>query len=136
MFPQSSVASVLAACVSTIADPDRKAGFAATGVDLTLAADEFWAALEGTSLHQLEETDEVGDMDLADMIWLYEQKMAAAKSPGRTFYDATKMAAPNGKCPLCGRGAVYSLDHHLPKTTLCGFDNYADQPRAILSRLQ
>jgi len=58
----------------------------------------------------------VGTMGKADMIWLYDQKMAAARSPGRAFYDTIKMAAPSGKCPLCGRGAVYSLDHHLPKT--------------------
>jgi hypothetical protein len=49
------------------------------------------------------------------MIWLYNSKMAHAKSPGRAMYDEIKMAAPFGRCPLCGRGSVYTLDHHLPK---------------------
>jgi hypothetical protein len=114
--PAISVQTVLDACIVNVADAVKKAAFEAVGGDLTLAAEEFWAALETTTLHELPAVATVGEMSIADMIWLYEQKMVPAKSPGRPLYDALKMAAPNGKCPLCGRGNVYSLDHHLPKT--------------------
>jgi hypothetical protein len=114
--PTISVAAVLAACVTTIGDPIRKANFQATSGDLTEAAAAFWTALETTTLYQLPEIDTVGGMTKDDMIWLYNQKMVPAKSPARSLYDTIKMAAPSGKCPLCGRGTVYSLDHHLPKT--------------------
>ena len=76
----------------------------------------FRAAVVTASLHELVPVAGIGPVDTDDMIWLYEQKLVPAKAPGRRFYDRLKMAAPNGKCPLCGRGNVYSLDHHLPKT--------------------
>ncbi|MDE1161182.1 MAG: HNH endonuclease [Acidobacteriaceae bacterium] len=114
--PVIPVQSVLDACVVNVADAGRKAAFEALGTPLSDAAEAFWTALQSTTLHELPEVDTVGGMTTADMIWLYEQKLVPAKAPGRAIYDTLKMAAPNGKCPLCGRGTVYSLDHHLPKT--------------------
>lgn len=114
--PTIPVTAVLAACVATIREPVRKANFLAISDDLTKAATAFWTALETTTLHQLPEMNAVGEMSKDDMVWLYDQKMVPAQSSARSLYDAIKMAAPNGKCPLCGRGTVYSLDHHLPKT--------------------
>jgi hypothetical protein len=46
---------------------------------------------------------------------LYEQRMAKPGSGGRAVYDRIKLAAPNGRCPLCGVRQVSTLDHHLPK---------------------
>ncbi len=131
--PSISVQTVLDACVVNVADATRKAAFEALRDPLSQAATAFWAALETTTLHELQAVAMVGEMDTADMIWLYDQKMVPAKSPGRPFYDALKMAAPNGKCPLCGRGNVYSLDHHLPKTR---FANLTITPTNLIPSCQ
>ncbi len=85
------------------------------------------------TLHELDQVEHIGPVDTADMIWLYEQKLVSAKAPGRRFYDRLKMASPNGKCPLCGRGNVYSLDHHLPKTR---FADLAITPANLLPSCQ
>jgi len=114
--PTITVQTVLTSCVTNIADGIKKAGYEAISDDLSAAEGIFLAALQTTTLHEMSTVATVGEMSNTDMIWLYEQKMVPEKSPGRPFYDALKMAAPHGKCPLCGRGNVYSLDHHLPKT--------------------
>ena len=50
------------------------------------------------------------------MVRVYDGRMAAQGSPGRTIYDAIKLASPNGLCPLCGQRVVATLDHYLPKS--------------------
>ncbi len=114
--PSFSVAEVLAACTQNIANAERKAKFRETEASLFIAETDFQAAVETWNLHTLPPVDYVNLMGREDMIWLYDQKLVDIRSPGRTYYDSLKLAAPHGKCPLCGRGAVYSLDHHLPKT--------------------
>jgi len=51
-----------------------------------------------------------------EMVRVYDGRMAAQRSPGRTIYDAIKLASPNGLCPLCGQRVVATLDHYLPKS--------------------
>lgn len=51
-----------------------------------------------------------------EMVRVYDGRMAAQGSPGRTIYDAIKLASPNGLCPLCGQRVVATLDHYLPKS--------------------
>jgi hypothetical protein len=60
--------------------------------------------------------DVVG-LPAGEMGRLYDRKMAAQRSPARAIYDAVKLAAENGQCPLCGHRQVMTLDHYLPKST-------------------
>jgi hypothetical protein len=113
--PSKSVDSVLTACISNIANPTLKNNFAGTAQLLNTSEATFINAAKTNTLHQFPATAGVGVISRSQMIWLYNNKMAHAKSPGRAMYDEIKMAAPFGRCPLCGRGSVYTLDHHLPK---------------------
>lgn len=47
---------------------------------------------------------------------IYSRQMAKLGKPGRVFYDAIKMAAPNEICPVCGCNNVETVDHYLPKS--------------------
>jgi len=46
---------------------------------------------------------------------LYSSQMVRSGSPARDVYDVLRGSAPYGKCPTCGFGHVYNLDHFLPK---------------------
>jgi hypothetical protein len=106
---------VLTTCVSNIADLAAKAAYEDTAPLLLTAEDQFRTAVQNNSLHQFPATTIVGTRTVKQMGWLYTHKLADPKAPGRVIYDEIRMAAPNGRCPLCGRGVVYTLDHHLPK---------------------
>jgi hypothetical protein len=113
--PTRLVGSVLTTCVSNIADPAAKIAYEETAARLLVAEDQFRFAAQRNSLYQFPASTMVGTRTAKQMGWLYTNKMADPKAPGRGIYDEIRMAAPNGRCPLCGRGAVYTLDHHLPK---------------------
>jgi hypothetical protein len=106
---------VLTTCVSNIADAATKAAYADTAPMLLAAEDQFRTAAQTNTLHQVPTTAMVGTRTAKQMGWLYTKKMADPRAPGRAIYDEIRMAAPNERCPLCGRGVVYTLDHHLPK---------------------
>jgi len=113
--PPRLVGSVLTTCISNIADPADKAAYEDAAPLLLAAEDQFRVAAQNNSLYQFPATTMVGTRTVKQMGWLYTRKMADPKAPGRAIYDEIRMAAPNGRCPLCGRGVVYTLDHHLPK---------------------
>lgn len=114
--PAGSVEFVLSCCISNIRDPQRKEMFASAGPRLDTSERQFTDAARNNTLHLFPTSTSVGDIQGSEMVWLYDAKLAGAKSPGRYIYDEIKMAAPYGRCPLCGRGTVSSLDHHLPKS--------------------
>jgi hypothetical protein len=113
--PTRLVGSVLTTCVSNIADAAAKAAYENTASILLAAEDQFRTAAQNNTLYQFPATTMVGNQTVKQMGWLYTKKMADPEAPGRAIYDEIRMAAPNGRCPLCGRGVVYTLDHYLPK---------------------
>lgn len=115
--PTISVEKVLAECISNITPEERRANFSATAGILKAAEGAYIIAAGNNSLCQIQRVDAVGNMTREEMKWLYDSKMAAAGAPGRTIYDSIKLSAENGRCPLCGRGVVFTLDHNLPKAS-------------------
>lgn len=113
--PTRLVGSVLTTCVSNIANAAARTAYENTAPLLLASEDQFRAAAQNNTLYQLPTTTMVGALTSKQMGWLYTKKMADPKAPGRAIYDEIRMAAPNGRCPLCGRGVVHTLDHHLPK---------------------
>lgn len=84
--------------------------------DVILASDEFEEAASTTTLHTLPETNGVGGIvTTQEMVALYDRRFAPEGSPGRFIYDAIRSAPRFARCPLCGHGTVWTLDHHLPK---------------------
>lgn len=63
------------------------------------------------------------------MLILYDQKFARKEQGGRKYYDAIKLLAPYGRCPLCGQREVKTLDHYLPKSK---FPLYAVTPYNLI----
>lgn len=57
-----------------------------------------------------------GGANKNDMKILYEQKFVGKAQGGRKYYDAIKLLAPYGRCPLCGHREIKTLDHYLPKS--------------------
>ncbi|MFJ3775144.1 HNH endonuclease [Streptomyces sp. NPDC090075] len=81
------------------------------------AADIYEAAAESSELYTLKQTRlAVTNLSDAELIAIYEYRMAKKKSVGRFIYDDLMLAAPFGRCPLCGQRSVSTLDHILPKT--------------------
>lgn len=72
----------------------------------------------GGSLFTLRQ--EAGPLDkisAAEIKGLYTGTLAKKGSTVRYLYDAIRLGAPNGICPLCNQRVVKTLDHYLSKDT-------------------
>jgi hypothetical protein len=116
MPPDYTVDAVLQLCTSNIREQDLKQRLAGTQDALVAASAEFVTALQTNTVHLFPEVQSVEGASKSELVWLYNSKLAAPNAPARNIYDHLKMAAPNDRCPLCGRGVVYGLDHYLSKT--------------------
>lgn len=114
--PNETVSAVLQLCVGNVREQDLKDRLSGISDALMAASAQFVTALETGTVHEFPQSETVEGASKAELIWLYDSKMAAPKAPAREIYDRLKMAARDGRCPLCGRGVVSTLDHHLPKT--------------------
>ena len=56
------------------------------------------------------------DVSDDDMVDVYTSKFAAAKSPGRKYYNAIREQITLDRCPICGIRPIKTLDHYLPKS--------------------
>jgi hypothetical protein len=85
--------------------------------DIVQASDEFEVAAAAVALHTLSRTNGVAGMvTTSEMVDIYNRRFARKGSPGRAIYDAIRSAPEYGRCPLCGHGTVWTVDHHLPKS--------------------
>jgi hypothetical protein len=114
--PNYTVDAVLQLCTCNINRQDLKQRLAGTQNALVAASAEFVTALQTNTVHLFPAVQSVEAASKDELVWLYNSKLAAPNSPARDIYDHIKMATPNGRCPLCGRGVVYGLDHYLSKT--------------------
>lgn len=114
--PATSAQESFLTAISKIATRDLKERMEAVENNIVLASDEFEEAAVTTTLHTLPETAGVGGLvSTQEMVSLYDQRFAKEGSPGRRIYDAIRSAPRFARCPLCGHGTVWTLDHHLPK---------------------
>lgn len=102
--------------ISRITNVDLKDRLESIEDDIVQASDEFEAAVTTVTLHTLTETNGVaGVITTEEMVETYDWRFAREGSPGRAIYDAIRSAPMYARCPLCGNGTVWTLDHHLPK---------------------
>lgn len=114
--PNRDAGGVFTTCISRVRNELLKARLEAVTQAVVDASSEFDDAATHTRLHQIARQEMVGGLvTQAEMEAVYTQRMAKKGAPGRDVYDALLTSAPQGKCPLCGWGAVSTLDHHLPK---------------------
>ena len=121
-FPTLVVATLLETCVLELENVDLREAYLNSKEFLEAQEFEFIdAAFQNKICSLVPDIDPLGSVSAADMLWLYKQRFVAKGSPGRKIYDQIKTSAPYGRCPLCGHGTVYSLDHHLPKSRFADF---------------
>src|SRR5262249_3819476 len=51
----------------------------------------------------------------AEMVSLYDQRMARKNGPARSIYNDIRMLPEGDRCPFCDQRNVSTLDHILPK---------------------
>jgi hypothetical protein len=103
-------------CISKIADGDLKGRLESVEDNIVEASDEFETAVTAIALHTLAASNGVAGVVTTDeMVETYDWRFARDGSPGRKIYDAIRAAPVYARCPLCGNGTVWTLDHHLPK---------------------
>jgi len=114
--PNVSAQNSFLTAISRITNNDLKNRMESIEETVVAASEEFENAVAVTALHTLTETDGVAKVVTTDeMVDLYDQRFAKEGSAGRSIYDAIRSAPRFARCPLCGHGTVWTLDHHLPK---------------------
>lgn len=105
-------------CTSGVRDKGKKERFA-NDMPCVIEADTRYASAgKASTVHALPSADfQMDTVPTADMVWLYENRLAGRSSSARVIYDALKQIGPYGRCALCGVRDATTLDHHLPKST-------------------
>jgi hypothetical protein len=104
--------------ISRISDDDLKDRLVSVEAEIVQASADFEAGAAAVMLHTFVKTDGVaGIVTTKEMVAVYDLRFARRRSAGRAIYDAIREAPLHARCPLCGNGTVWTLDHHLPKTS-------------------
>ena len=103
-------------CIRGVRREELRDRLDATSPDIVQAAAAFESAVQSGTLHSYPVAENVGQVTGDELSWVYTQRFARKKSPGRVVYDEIKSAAVNGRCPMCGHRQVATLDHYLPKS--------------------
>ncbi|MFF8932859.1 HNH endonuclease signature motif containing protein [Streptomyces longwoodensis] len=113
--PSTTARDSYVTCVSGTQDAERrKLLLDATGA-VTDAGERFRAAAAAQTLHELAENEfTLPDIPNRDAVkWAYSNGMRSLA--GRAIYDQLMDGPEDERCPMCGYGEVYQLDHVLPK---------------------
>ena len=113
-LPIDTAKEVFEASISKVKNPALRARLKAVLPEVIAASAEFAIKASTTRLHTIDTEESVGSVLRQEMEVVYTSRMAKVGQPGRPFYDRLMSIPKNGCCPLCGRGRVTTLDHHLP----------------------
>jgi len=105
-------------CIAKVRKPDLRQRLEAATPDVVSAADEYARATEAGEQHSPdpEAFRKAPGVDDEELVAVYTARMVPTKGAGRRVYDELILAAPNGRCPLCGHGIATGLDHDLAKS--------------------
>lgn len=116
-LPSCSAAIAYDTCIRTIKDQSLKGKFDRAKPDIEKSDRIYRAAGQSTEFGTLDSSQfSLPDLSIREVADLYDQKMAAKRSPGRGIYDSIRVGSRGGKCPLCAHREVMTLDHYLPKS--------------------
>lgn len=114
--PALTAAETATACASGLRDESLRQRVLGARDRLTLNSATLQTAIANDRLHELSESDcQVPGISDAEMNWLYDQRFARLKRPGRVLYERLMTAAPYGLCCYCQYGQAKSLDHFVPR---------------------
>ena len=109
--------AVFLTCIGRIQDAALRNRLAAVTNEIVRHDLEFGNAGTASTFFKLPSHNAVGtNVTKAEMISVYDHQMVPAASHGRVYYDKIMALAKNRRCPLCGFGQVWTLDHYMPKT--------------------
>jgi hypothetical protein len=115
-LPSFTAAHAFSTCISRIKNKDLKNRLSSIEATVIAAAADYEEAADANTLYQIVSTKNVDNVVTAkEMSDVYDLRMVKNGGPGRPIYDKLISAPEHGRCPLCGQGTVWSLDHHLPK---------------------
>jgi hypothetical protein len=119
--PAYAKSHVYLICVGTVTSPPLTRRLKTVLPEVEVYADKYeFEATRGT-LQSISTSGRKKDHDLVTTVVtrgelraLYTDEMVPVTKSGRTIYNAIRASAPLGKCPTCGFGHVYTVDHFLP----------------------
>jgi 5-methylcytosine-specific restriction endonuclease McrA len=114
--PTAKAKDVLLKCAETVEDAGLKLRLIGIATDVETGETIYKEHASKGTLHALTPTTAVGAVSRKEMTWVYESKLARKGDAARPFYDALRVSAPHGICPLCGHRTVTTLDHYLAKS--------------------
>ena len=92
-------------CISNMRDKNStKSRVVSSKNEIVSKSKEYDELAQKGQLGTLREYENIkGGATKSDMLILYDQKFARKEQGGRKYYDAIKLLAPYGRCPLCGQ---------------------------------
>jgi hypothetical protein len=115
--PSFDAGTTFKICISRVRDAKLHDRLASVEHLIATAATEYEAKADAHLLDQFPKSTSVGGIvTKAEMIKVYDQRMAGKEGPGRSIYDQIKMLPKGDRCPFCDQRNVSTLDHILPKT--------------------
>lgn len=116
--PPFSSLEVLNACANSVQSYDFAKRIRDAIPTVGVAEAEYCDLGKAGELYEIVADDGLtGQISAAEMRRLYTGTLSKKGSAVRHYYDAIRVAARNGVCPLCNQRAVKTLDHYLSKDT-------------------
>lgn len=109
-------------CADSVTDPELRKRLTAILEKMGVLAKYYDDQATGGQLHTVqpstgEDTQVIlGEVTKSELKNMYDREMVARLKPARRIYDELRLSAPNSRCPTCGIGQVYTIDHFLPKS--------------------
>ena len=122
-IPKQDNMLVYGDCVSGIYDENLRSKFRKAAPDIQLAYETYLTEAKATLLHTIrgkkyEKNDLVlSELTKENLMKLYSQYFVGEKKIARKHYNDIYFSSPNQKCPYCGFGQVFTLDHYLSKAS-------------------
>jgi 5-methylcytosine-specific restriction endonuclease McrA len=114
--PTDNAKDVFLTCISKVQNPELKSALTKLAPAIVTISNEYEGLATKHSLHKVRQQKRFSaPITIAEIIKVYTQRMVPADTPGHEIYNRIKANAPGGKCPLCKRGLVTTVDHYLDK---------------------
>jgi hypothetical protein len=115
--PSFDASMTFKTCISRVRDAKLRDRLASIEPLIAAAAIDYEAKANAHILNLFPRSTSVGGVvTKAEMIKVYDQRMAGKEGPGRAIYDQIKLLPKGDRCPFCDQRNVSTLDHILPKT--------------------
>lgn len=122
-IPKQNNMSVYNDCVSGISNQTQRCKFTNAAPAIRMAYETYLTEAKANLLHAIKgnrykENDiVVSNLTKTELMKLYSQYFVGETKIARKHYNHIFFSSPNQKCPYCGFGHVFTLDHYLPKAS-------------------